>query len=117
MAILVNPTRKAPVYIPSGGTAAWGGITGTLSAQTDLQSVLDNKATGTGTANGTNTGNNATNTQYSGLATSKQDVNQSCSPGSFTVATETWRIQGRRIALTTTQRITLAGTGRLRVSN
>lgn len=35
---------------------AWGDITGTLSAQTDLQAELDAKADGTGTANGTNTG-------------------------------------------------------------
>jgi hypothetical protein len=27
-----------------GGSSAWGGITGTLSAQTDLQSALDAKA-------------------------------------------------------------------------
>ena len=132
-----------------GGAAAWGAITGTLSAQTDLQSALDGKqtsgtyATGTGTADGTNTGDNATNTQYSGLAASKQDtlvsgtniktVNGSTllgsgnlsvsasdpvySPGSFTVATESWRIQGKRVNMTTTQRITVAGTGRLRVSN
>ena len=37
-----------------GGGAAWGGITGTLSAQTDLQSALDAKLTLTG---GTVTGN------------------------------------------------------------
>src|SRR3990167_8568050 len=28
----------------TGGTAAWGGITGTLSAQTDLQTSLDGKS-------------------------------------------------------------------------
>ena len=59
--------------------AAWGGITGTLSNQSDLQTALNGKqvagtyATGTGTASGTNTGDNATNSQYSGLAGSKQD--------------------------------------------
>ena len=37
-----------------GGGAAWGGITGTLSAQTDLQSALDGKLSLTG---GTVTGN------------------------------------------------------------
>ena len=30
--------------LPAGGSATWGGITGTLSAQTDLQSALDAKA-------------------------------------------------------------------------
>lgn len=66
--------------IPSAGGAAWGGITGTLSSQTDLQTALDGKqvagtyATGTGSASGANTGDNATNTQYSGLAASKQDT-------------------------------------------
>lgn len=29
---------------PGGGSVSWGGITGTLSAQTDLQSALDGKA-------------------------------------------------------------------------
>ena len=47
---------------------------------TATQTALDGKqsagtyATGTGSANGTNTGDNATNSQYSGLATSKQDT-------------------------------------------
>ena len=100
---------------------AWGGVTGTLSNQTDLQTALDGKvdenvaitgATKTkitydakglvtsgadattadiadslnkryvtdanltviGNTSGTNTGDNATNTQYSGLAASKQDA-------------------------------------------
>jgi len=100
---------------------AWGGVTGTLSNQTDLQNALDGKvdenssitgATKTkitydakglvtagadattadiasstdkryltdaqlvvvGNTSGTNTGDNATNSQYSGLATSKQDA-------------------------------------------
>jgi hypothetical protein len=41
----------------------------------------------------------------------------SYSPGSFTVATETYKLLGNHIKLTTTQRITVAGTGRLRISN
>jgi len=71
------------------GSSAWGGITGTLSSQTDLQSALDGKEPTKGTndnyvtdaekivignTSGTNTGDNATNSQYSGLATSKQDT-------------------------------------------
>ena len=107
--------------ISISSAVAWGGITGTLSTQTDLQTALDNKvdentaivgATKTkitydakglvtagadattadiadstnkryvtdanltviGNTSGTNTGDNATNSQYSGLATSKQDT-------------------------------------------
>jgi hypothetical protein len=105
----------------AGGGGTWGGITGTLSNQTDLQTALDGKvdensaitgATKTkvtydqkglvtagadattadiasstdkryvtdaqlvvvGNTSGTNTGDNATNSQYSGLAASKQDT-------------------------------------------
>lgn len=105
----------------SSGGGTWGSITGTLSAQTDLQTALDGKvdenatitgATKTkitydakglvtsgadattadiadstnkryvtdanlvviGNTSGTNTGDNATNSQYSGLAASKQDT-------------------------------------------
>jgi hypothetical protein len=107
--------------IAISSAVAWGGVTGTLSNQTDLQTALDGKvdenssitgATKTkitydakglvtagadattadiasstdkryvtdaqlvvvGNTSGTNTGDNATNSQYSGLATSKQDA-------------------------------------------
>jgi hypothetical protein len=107
--------------ISISSAVAWGGVTGTLSDQTDLQTALDLKvdenaaitgATKTkitydakglvtagadattadiasstdkryvtdaqlvvvGNTSGTNTGDNATNSQYSGLATSKQDT-------------------------------------------
>jgi hypothetical protein len=107
--------------IAISSAVAWGGITGTLSNQTDLQTALDGKvdensaitgATKTkitydakglvtagadattadiasstdkryvtdaqlvvvGNTSGTNTGDNATNSQYSGLAASKQDT-------------------------------------------
>jgi hypothetical protein len=107
--------------ISISSAVAWGGITGTLSSQTDLQTALDLKvdensaitgATKTkitydakglvtagadattadiadstnkryvtdaqltivGNTSGTNTGDNATNSQYSGLAASKQDT-------------------------------------------
>lgn len=99
--------------------------------------------TGSGTVSGTNTGDNAINSLYSGLAASKQDAlvsgtniktingssvlgsgnltvtagDPSYSPGSFTVATETWRIQGNHVKLTGSQRATIQGTGRLRISN
>lgn len=54
------------VVLPSAGGAAWGGITGLISAQTDLQSALDAKqvagtyASGTGSASGVNTGDQIT---------------------------------------------------------
>jgi hypothetical protein len=139
------------VFQIGGGSGAtgWGGITGTLSTQTDLQTALNGKqasgnyATGGGTAVGENTGDNATNTQYSGLSASKQDVlvsaeniktingatllgsgnvtvsagDPSYSQSSFTVATETWKLLGKRLKLTTAQRATLEGNGRLRLSN
>lgn len=82
------------LLVPSGNGSA---LTGLTSAQVGLgnanntsdankpistatQIALDGKqatgsyATGGGTATGTNTGDNATNTQYSGLAASKQNV-------------------------------------------
>lgn len=39
----------------------------------------------------------------------------SYSPGSFTIATETSKTLGKTIKLTTDQRITIEGTGRLRI--
>jgi len=107
--------------IAISSAVAWGGITGTLSTQTDLQTALDLKvdenaaitgatktkitydakglvtagadattadiadslnkryvtdaqSTVIGNTSGTNTGDNATNSQYSGLAASKQDT-------------------------------------------
>jgi hypothetical protein len=107
--------------ISISSAVAWGGVTGTLSNQTDLQTALDGKvdensaitgatktkitydakglvtagadattadiadstnrryvtdaqSTVIGNTSGTNTGDNATNSQYSGLATSKEDV-------------------------------------------
>lgn len=43
-ALGVYSAAEVDALIPSGTTAAWGGITGTLSSQTDLQSALDGKA-------------------------------------------------------------------------
>jgi hypothetical protein len=107
--------------IAISSAVAWGGVTGTLSDQTDLQTALDLKvdenaaitgatktkitydakglvtagadattadiadstdkryvtdaqSTVIGNTSGTNTGDNATNSQYSGLAASKQDT-------------------------------------------
>ena len=83
--------------ITIGGSATWGSISGTLSTQTDLQTALNAKQntitnsdsitegatklflttaerTKLSNTSGTNTGDNATNSQYSGLASSKQDT-------------------------------------------
>lgn len=47
----LNPATGAFVALGGGGSAAWGGITGTLSAQTDLNTAMnsqgDNAQTGT----------------------------------------------------------------------
>ena len=42
---IISPSEKAiKTYVDShGGSAAWGGITGTLSNQTDLKAALDGK--------------------------------------------------------------------------
>lgn len=61
-------------------SATFAGLTGQPTDNANLSAALAGKqaagtyATGTGSATGVNTGDNATNTQYSGLAASKQDV-------------------------------------------
>jgi hypothetical protein len=54
----VDGATGAWTAIPSGGSVAWGDLTGTLSAQTDLQDALDDKANTAdlGTAAAANTG-------------------------------------------------------------
>lgn len=70
----------------AGGNAAWGGITGTLSNQTDLQTALNGKqasgtyATGTGTANGTNTGDQ---TSIVGITGTIAQFNTACTDADF----------------------------------
>jgi hypothetical protein len=49
-------TGSQIIAAASGGSAVWGGITGTLSAQTDLQAVLDNKVPYTGATADVNLG-------------------------------------------------------------
>lgn len=140
--------------ISISSAVAWGGVTGTLSNQTDLQTALDGKvdentaitgATKTkitydskglvtagadattadiadslnkryvtdsqltviGNTSGTNTGDNATNSQYSGLATSKQDtlvsgtniktVNSTSLLGSGDIAVQATLVSGTNI--------------------
>jgi len=66
--------------VVSGSGAAWGGITGTLSSQTDLQTALNGKASGTGTANGTNTGDQ---TSIVGITGTKAEFDTSVTDGNF----------------------------------
>jgi hypothetical protein len=78
------PDKNGTVAMTSDitGTNSWTntgdqtsivGITGTL-AQFNTAMTDADFATGWGTATGSNTGDNATNTQYSGLAASKEDT-------------------------------------------
>lgn len=66
--------------VVSGGAVAWDDVTGKptttswLSNSTNKNFVTDAQSTVIGNTSGTNTGDNATNTQYSGLAASKQDA-------------------------------------------
>ena len=64
-----------------GGGGTWGSITGTLSAQTDLQSALDAKVTGPASA----TNNNFP--QFDGT-TGKLIKNSSYGPSSFVEKTD-----------------------------
>ena len=156
--------------ISISSAVAWGGVTGTLSNQTDLQTALDGKvdentaitgATKTkitydskglvtagadattadiadslnkryvtdsqltviGNTSGTNTGDNATNSQYSGLATSKQDtlvsgtniktVNSTSLLGSGNVAVQETLVSGTNIK--TVNSTTILGSGDIAV--
>lgn len=142
MRLDVKKSLSLKANLGDGGVVAWGGIGGTISSQTDLQTALNGKqasgtyATGTGTASGTNTGDNATNTQYSGLAASKQDAlvsgtniktvngttllgsgnlavtasDPAYAPGSFTVATETGRMFIDELILNGVEEATFQGT-------
>lgn len=81
---LASPTFTGTVSGITATMVGLGNVNNTSDANkpisTATQAALDGKqptgnyATGGGTATGTNTGDNATNTQYSGLAASKQDV-------------------------------------------
>lgn len=70
---------KLPKVGSSGGSAAWGSITGTLSNQTDLQSALNTKAnltgaTFTGNISVTKATGNSDITIESGAATDNKDL-------------------------------------------
>jgi hypothetical protein len=63
-------TFDAKGLVTSGADAT----TADIADSTDKRYVTDAQATVIGNTSGTNTGDNATNSQYSGLAASKQDV-------------------------------------------
>lgn len=90
---------SALTFRGAGGSATWGGITGTLSNQTDLQTVLNNKEplkgsddnyvtdaqlVVIGNTSGTNTGDNAANTTSNTYADGK--VADSITNGVTTIA-------------------------------
>lgn len=63
-----------------GGSATWGGITGTLSSQTDLQSALDAKLP---LAGGTMTGQLIADNL--GVEFEESDTNPTCAAGNFNI--------------------------------
>ena len=94
--------------VSASGTAAWGGITGTLSAQTDLQTALNGKANALGSddnyvtdaekvvignTSGTNTGDNAVNSLYSGLVSNATHTGDATGATALSVV----KIQGTAI--------------------
>ncbi len=94
--------------VSASGTAAWGGITGTLSAQTDLQTALNGKANSLGSddnyvtdaekvvignTSGTNTGDNAVNSLYSGLVSNATHTGDATGATALSVV----KIQGTAI--------------------
>lgn len=100
---------------PPGGAVVWGAITGTLANQSDLQAALDAKQATLVSGTNIKTINGSTVLGSGDLVVSAGDP--SYSPGSFTVATETQRLAPHRLKMTTTQRITIEGTGRLSCMN
>ncbi len=88
--------------------SVWGNITGTLSAQTDLQTALNGKANSLGVddnyvtdaekivignTSGTNTGDNAVNTLYSGLVSNATHTGDATGATALSVV----KIQGTAI--------------------
>jgi len=81
--VAVNSGATALEFVTGGGGAVDSvngqtGVvvldTGDITEATDFNYVSDAQLVVIGNTSGTNTGDNATNTQYSGLATSKQDT-------------------------------------------
>ena len=93
--------------------AAWGGITSTLSAQTDLQAALDAKQAALVSATNIKTVNGATLLGSGDVSVSAADPLYA--PGPLTVANGSGKVMVKRLVLTGSQRLTIAGTGRLRI--
>lgn len=72
-----------------GGTATWGGITGTLSSQTDLQSALNAKVPTTRTVNGHALSANVTVTASDVGAATSTDISTAITAERTAVATVT----------------------------
>jgi len=72
---ITGATKTKITYDANGlVTAGEDATTGDISEVTDKKYVTDAEKVKLGNLSGTNTGDNATNSQYSGLATSKQDT-------------------------------------------
>lgn len=140
----VRGLRKILDALQTGGTVAWGAITGSIANQGDLASALGGKsAVGHGhpstdisdstavgrsvltaadasaarTAIGAGTSSfNGAYASLTGIPATFAPADPSYSPGSFTLATETSRTLSRRVKLTGAQRITAQGTSCLRIS-
>jgi hypothetical protein len=74
-AAIVGATKTKITFDAKGlVTSGADATTADIADSTDKRYVTDAQATVIGNTSGTNTGDNATNSQYSGLAASKQDV-------------------------------------------
>jgi hypothetical protein len=74
-AAIVGATKTKITYDAKGlVTSGADATTADIADSVDKRYVTDAQATVIGNTSGTNTGDNATNSQYSGLAASKQDV-------------------------------------------
>jgi hypothetical protein len=94
-------TFDAKGLVTSGADAT----TADIADSTDKRYVTDSQLTVIGNTSGTNTGDNATNSQYSGLAASKQDV---ITGGASTITSSN---------LTTSRALVSDGSGKVAVSD
>ena len=93
----------------SGGLVPWANIDTTGSNLTDLVTRLHSSLQ---SLQGGTSGEyyHLTSAQHTGLTAPPYTA------GTFTIATGTYKIMVKRLSLTTTQRVTLAGTARLRIT-
>jgi len=84
----ITGTVKTKITYDSKGlvTAGADALTSDIADSLNRRYVTDAQLVVIGNTSGTNTGDNATNSQYSGLATSKQDVLTETNFGSFSTA-------------------------------